>query len=839
MDFEIYHPWILTALPAAVLLARFARRSLDPLPPARRRASVILRGLLYALIILAMADIRWLARTREEAVVWLVDVSRSVEMEAVEMFARFREQTPGGVFAKEAIVAFAGKARPADTAAALRKLPRHELEPRHTRLREALLFAQASAPPGRAKTVVLFSDGRSTQPAAGHGQNLAGPETRIHTFKVSPPDRPEVLVREVRAPPRVKEAEPFQVETEILSSEETPARIKIFRNGALAKEETVSLRKGPNRFSFLQKIKEDKLAEFTVAVEPERDTLADNNRLSALTQTAGISKALLVTDRPEQSRFLAWALKQEGILLDVRPATGAPTSLGDLQNYGLLIVDNVPATEMTRAQLELWAAYVRDFGGGFLMLGGGQAFGLGGYYRTPAEDILPVKVDYEKQRDEPALALVLVLDKSGSMTGVKIEMAKEAAKAAVELLSPSDFSGVAAFDSQSFWAADLRRVADKYALIQLISSIQAGGGTDMSPAMEMAYRQLSYCPAKLKHVILLTDGQSQPGPFHEITSRMAQEGITVSSVGVGQGADVKLLEQISRWGNGRFYYTEDPNRIPQIFAKETMTAAKSAIKEMPFQPRAVKRGDFLRGIDFDSAPFLYGYVQTESKPTAEVWLATEKGDPLLCTWRYGLGQAGAFASDARNRWAVEWLQWEGYGPFWAQVCRRLTRSESLRPFPASFAAGPDRLRLTVEAVDKNGEIQTGLKGKARLLGPEGQSHETEMRNPLPGQFTAAWPITREGNYHVEAELADAEGNVINRQYLTAAAGYPEEFLLEPPDEAALKELAASSGGLYNPSWQDLKNAPGREARQEFEWWPWLAGLAAGLFLADVALKRWP
>ena len=640
MSFELTHPSPLFALAGLALIVWWHRRTLAPFSPRapvrephpsqhdlRARGPRAHRAALDAA---AARDARH----------WLVDLEPQRRQCGAGVAKRL---TAGATGVKsQSWIAFAGKASLAKDSKTLAELAPPTLQDDRTDLAGALKFAEASFPLGYAKTVVLFSDGQETSgDITAELDQLQRAGVRVHTVLATPPDRPEVLVRSVSAPRQVKEDEPFRVNAEIVANREMDAEVEIFKSGARVAVKMEKLKPGTNRFEFTQSVKgEERLSEFTVQVRAKDDTLADNNVASTFVQSEGKSKALLLADKPEQARYLALALRQEGILLDVRPATGAPTELGDLQNYDLVLIDNVPATDLNRAQMQLFASYVRDFGGGLLMLGGDQAFGLGGYYQTPVEEVLPVRCDFEKEQENPSLGLVLVIDRSGSMSGDKMEMAKDAAKAAVELLSARDYVGVVAFDHEAFWVADIQLAVDRGGVQQRIAAIQAGGGTNIAPGLEMAFSKLSGTPAKLKHVILLTDGVSTPGPFYELTSQMVQEHITVSAVAVGSDADTKLLEQIAGWGNGRYYFTDNPQSIPQIFARETMTASKSAIQEAPFLPVPVRSADFLAGVNFETAPFLLGYVTTKLKPTAESWLVTERGEPLLATWRYGLGQAG-------------------------------------------------------------------------------------------------------------------------------------------------------------------------------------------------------
>jgi Ca-activated chloride channel family protein len=831
-------PWALLGLLLLPLFWWWGRSSLVTAPVGRKRLSLAARAMIFTLIVIALSDPRWQAFTKDLHVIWLVDASRSVDGEGAKKAAELHKAA-GNHAANESWIAFGGRGVNVTGPDKLAEISPESVNDRETNLAGALKLAEASFPPGKVKTIALVTDGSQTLGDAGAAAaSLKNAGVKVRAFTAAPPDKPEVLVRAVNAPRQVRSEEPFRVEVEVSSNRETEAEISVFRNGVKVGSRQERLKPGANPLEFTQSLRGDeRLVELSAEVKPVQDTIADNNRSSAIVQTEGLSKVLLIADKPEQARYLAWALKQEGIVLDARPATGAPTTLADLQNYDLVILDNVPATSLTLDQMNLLSTYVRDFGGGLLMTGGDQAFGLGGYYRTPVEEILPVRCDFEKEKETPSLGIVFVIDRSGSMSGEKIEMAKEAAKAALELLSDRDYAGVVAFDNEAFWVADLQSASDKGGISQKISSISEGGGTNLAPGMELALQALRSSPAKLRHAILLTDGVSTPGPFYELATQMAGEKITVSTVAVGEDADGQLLEQIAQWGSGRYYLALDPRTVPQIFAKETMTASKSAIQEAPFVPVPVRPADFLGGLNFDRAPFLLGYVTTRHKPTAEVWLGSEKGEPLLATWRYGLGQAGAWTSDARNRWAVEWLRWEGFGKFWAQLVRKLARSEAVRRFPMTLEREGADFVLRADTVDALGRFVGGLDGEATVSAPDGSQLKLPLEKIAPGRYEARWPANQPGAWHAQAVFS-RKSEAVERQALSAAAGYPAEFLPRAPDEALLGRLAAETGGTLNGPAEEIWTDD-RRAAQEKELWPWLATLALVLFLADVALRRWP
>jgi len=851
---EFMHPWALALAPLAAFLVWQARRTLAPLSTRRRRASLAARLILFFLLVLALSDPRWLGITREQSVAFLVDTSDSVRASAITAATKTAGKLPPRLTAALSArdpdasrwFAFAGSTRVVAGPAAFKEFDRRPLVPSRTDLASALRLAHASLPAERVRSIVVFTDG-VTEPAAWDSllASLAADDIRVIPVTVTPPDDPEALVRALRAPARVRQREPFRISTDVTSNRAQPATLRVFRNGILVQSSPVKLNVGSNHFEFTQVIESDALAEYILRVEARDDTFADNNELTTLVRAEGEPRVLLITDVPAQARYLSQALKQEGIRLDIRPARGAPLALGDLQNYALLILDNVSAVELGAPRLKLYASYVTDFGGGLLMLGGDQSFGLGGYHRTPIDEVLPLRSDFQADEEAPSLGLVLIIDKSGSMSGERIEMARAAAAGAVDLLTPKDYAGIVIFDNDASWAAEIQPVVDRHDFRRRIASIEADGGTNLSPAMDLAYRGLAPVPAKLKHVIILSDGQSDPGNILELASQMAQAGMTVSTVGLGEGIDVDMLTEIARRGNGRYYYTANSQDVPQILAKETVTAAKSALQEFPFAVRRARDAGFLAGIDFASAPFLYGYVRTELRPTAELWLATERGEPLLATWRHGLGRAGAFTSDARARWAAEWLRWDGYGRFWVQTVRHLMRTDAAAPFAVNVTPEPgadgNGFRITLDAVDPAGDFVTNASGRVLVLDPTGESRSLDFAPAGPGRFTVRVPAPARGNHHFDFRLdstAFPDGAV--RAYAAAAPSFPDEYKLSPPDTALLDRIAAATHGVRDPAdLAALLAADPRTARHEHPLWPWLTAAALLSFLIDVSLKRLP
>jgi Ca-activated chloride channel family protein len=830
---ELTDPAWLAALIALPPVIYYFIRSLVDFPRWQRVVSLVTRLVILSLLVLALAGLTLVRPTHEQYVVFAIDQSLSVGEEAKkEVDAFLKQALPHQGANRVAFVPFAAApALPGD------RPPEGEagLDRQGTDLSAAIEAAAGSSPPSYVPRIVLLSDGNQTQNDALRAALRA--EVPISTVPLKTRSDPEVQVSQVIVPAQVREGEPFYVEVVIDGNHDDEGLIEVYRGAHKVVGERRPLKKGENRLRFQQSITDERLAEYTVRVSGlKQDTLLDNNAESGLIFTAGKPRVLLVESDPKLAQHFAWAMEQEEIQVDVRPPEGMPDGLADLQNYELVVLSNVPATALSQRQMDMARTYVQDLGGGLMMLGGEQSFGLGGYYKTVLEEILPVRSDFEKEKEKPSLAMVLVIDKSGSMGGEKIELAKEAAKSAAELLGGSDKLGVIAFEGETFWISELQPASNKGRIIDDISRLEAGGGTNMYPAMEEAFAALQTTVAKLKHVIILTDGISAPGDFEGIANDMATARITISAVGVGNGADEQLLEEIARIGQGRYYFTDDPGSIPQIFAKETVTASKSAIDEQPFLPQVVRPSQALSDIDFQAAPFLLGYVMTRVKPTSELVLASEKGDPLLAWWRYGLGMTVAFTSDAKSRWAAEWLSWPGYGKFWAQLVRHAMRKSETKGVLVDVKQQGRRATVTVDAIDAAGRYLNQADTDLTVIDPQLGNRKLPMTQTAPGRYTASFDTPQSGAYHMELAQKQ-QGTVTYRQSRGLMVGYADELRLRPTNEALLKSLAEVSGGVYNPAPGDVFAETDRTAQRTTPLWPYLLMVAASLLVLDVALRR--
>jgi uncharacterized membrane protein len=479
---------------------------------------------------------------------------------------------------------------------------------------------------------------------------------------------------------------------------------------------------------------------------------------------------------------------------------------------------------------------VRDLGGGFFMIGGDQSFGPGGYYKTPVEETLPVSLDVRQKKHFPSLAIVLVIDKSGSMSGRKMELALEAASATVEFLSERDSVGVVAFDSEAMGVVNLTKVEDKRAITDRIRSIQAAGGTNMHPGIRMAYEWLQGSDAQLKHIIVLSDGQSEEGDFRGIAQSARNAGMTLSAVAIGEDADRQTMKFIADTGGGRFYATDDAESLPRIFTREAFLASRATIIEEPFVPRHVRPTQATSGVDWNSAPMLGGYVGTAERDSvsspAITSLISDKDDPVYAEWQYGLGRAGAFTSDAKPRWAAGWMNWPGFGQFWTQAFRDVLRREGASDLAARVEIDSGRGRIAVEAMAADGRFRNNLRLGAHIVAPDLSTSDIRLDQTAAGRYEASFAATSRGAYLVS--VIEEGGGM---QSTGAVNSYSPEFSIASSDANLLAVVSEATGGslLSGEAWDLFERRQTRTRPREV--WEMLVLMALLLLPVDVGVRR--
>ena len=725
------------------------------------------------------------------------------------------------------------------------------LDRESTDIEAALQAGLAQIGDRRQGRLLLLSDGNENRgDSARLIPLLRSQRTQVWTLPVSLAGaRNEVFVSDVNVPRQVDSAEAFRVTGKIESMGAAQARIKLLRDGSVTAERELQLKGGVNEIGFRESLTERGSHSYELLVEAEDDTLGENNVLQGVVEVRGAPSVLLLSSESQAQRFLGRVLRAQGFAVTEARAESAVLGLAELSSYDLVVLDNVPAFHLTHAKMENIEAYVRDLGGGVLVVGGAQSYGAGGYFRTPLERILPVDMRPPARVDLPHVALLFVLDKSGSMDigaegGTKLELAKAAVMAAADIMNPNDQVGILAFDAAWDWTVPFRAIGKGEWVNDKLAALRSDGGTDMYKALIEARRVMTEKEAAIKHVIVLSDGLTDKADFQSLIQEMARANVTVSTVSVGGDSDAKLMSEIARVGKGRGYVTLDPRTIPQIFTTETLLISRDLLVERTFAPRVEVQTGPLRGITQGSLPQLRGYVLTYPKQRAEL-LMKAGDDPLLVSWRHGLGRVAAFTSDLSGRWGREWVTWQGL-PRWAgQLARDTMRQVREARVRADFNAEGEGVRLVTDFVSEDGRFMNHLKLRANITAPDRSTQRIALTQGAAGRYEAKFTPAGRGIHLVtlfaEGEAGEAPAFVMTLPYV---APYPKEYRELKPNLKLLGRLAEETGGemldpenlpaglkrLYTPSQDAL---PGRET-----WWP-LALIGLLLFLADLVMRSWP
>ncbi|RYG21004.1 VWA domain-containing protein, partial [bacterium] len=493
-------------------------------------------------------------------------------------------------------------------------------------------------------------------------------------------------------------------------------------------------------------------------------------------------------------------------------------------------------------QMKLVQSAIRDAGVGFAMVGGEDSFLPGGWYGTPVAEALPVDLNIRQRKSFPSTSVAIMVDASGSMGMIedgfpKIRLAAQAAEQTVKLLSPMDRVAVAGSSDGIEFVVPMQKLSDKAAVATQLRKLDInGGGIYIRPTMDKAESILNAETTKVRHHILLADGNDSEdqGGALGVALRMRENKITTSVVSIGDGKDVAFLKQLAAAGGGRFYLAKRAGQLPAIFTQDTAIMSRSAIEEGAFLPRMVAGEEILRGID--GTPPLLAYCLTDRRPLARTSMLTKKDDPLLASWQYGLGTSLAFTSDATARWARNWVGWPGYDAFWSQAARAIGRRATQNRYQATVGQEAGKGLIELSATDSLGNPVTNNEATVRVATPIGGSREVTLTQSAPGRFQGSFDAEEIGSYLVTVAEPDRKGGMLTRTTATGIA-YPAEYRTVNPNRPLLARLGETTGGkgLTKPE-EALRPArdPGRSIT---ELWPMLLMAAAILLPIDVGVRR--
>lgn len=835
-------------------------------------AGLVVRSLILACVVFALAGAQSVAWTDRLSVVFLVDASDSVGAAGRDRAAAFIRESLAAMRLGDsalsrhqaAIVLFGADAWIERGMSSFRDLAPFSVRVRTagTNIENAIRLGLSLFPPDAAKRLVLISDGKQTAGDAETAARLARAlNVRLDVVPLQSVAGIDAAIERVDAPQRASIGQTIPLEVVVRSNAAMQAQLTVFSGPQVVAQQAVHLLSGENVFTLRVSATQTGFSAFRVQLIPDVDTIRQNNALSASVIVDGKPRVLLVSNPPspgadgaagvDETIALKAALTAADIDYDESAPRSMPAAIQSLAAYQAIVLVNVPARDLSPRAMFSLQSYVRDIGGGLVVVGGPSSYGVGGYFRTPLEETLPVDTQVKDPRRFPSVAMAIVMDKSGSMSaqegGVsKMRLAAEAAARSVELINDDDEITIIGYDTELVDQIGPFAGRDRQRFIPDILRIApGGGGIYVYESLVEARRVLSQSDKRSRFIILLADGsdaESQSGA-RDLARQMHAEDITLSVVAIGDGSDVPFLKEIARIGGGRFHLTNQAANLPTIFTEETALAQRSYVVEQMVFPKAGAGSPMLSGIE--TIPALLGYVATTPKPAAQVILWANQTDPLLAAWQYGLGRAVAFTSDAAGRWGRLWVEWEAFPRFWAQVTRWTILERPDTTLQARVMQDGDLTTIVVDALADETQTDPDLNLVATLIDSAGNSQQVALLQVQPGRYEGQTWLSEPGAYFVRIESAasfttttDASTGSAERIHTLAwVKPYSSEYVPGPGAEDALLAWASAGGGgvLAQPADAFRLDAPAAASRTEL--FPWLLAIAVCLLPFDIGMRR--
>lgn len=813
--------WLLAIawLPLAWILFEWRR--------TQRKLGLVLKAVSFTAILLALAEPRLILQETKVALAVLVDTSASssaADLDHASQLAKTISAARGRHWMR--VIPFARSTRDltaGEQQNTFRLMPTSGEAGRATDLEAAVREAIASLPAGMVPRVALISDGKenkgSIARAAWQAQQLGIP---IDTFALAGRAMPALRLESVSLPSLAFTGEQFPIDVVVSSPSAGPAQVELSAEGKPLGQSQVNLARGENSLRLHASMNTPGALDIAVAIRAGALGEVRFDQAVVLRQP----KVLYVSQDPaaEDSHFPATLAAAQ---FDVQRSSDLGTA--HLNDYQLVIFNNWDLEAIPANGKQALETYVKQ-GGGLLVIGGERnLYKENKTVEDPLERTLPAKL--APPRSPEGTAVVLIIDKSSSMEGRKMELARVAAIGVVENLRPVDQVGVLIFDNSFEWAVPIRRAEDKTLIKRLISGITPDGGTQIAPALTEAYRRIRPVNATYKHIVLLTDGISEEGDSVTLAKEAEAQKVTISTVGLGQDVNRNYLERVASSAGGKSYFLTEPQGLEQILLRDVLEHTGTTTVERPLAPEVLKHAEILNDVGMESAPMLKGYVRFTSKPSAETILQLDRHDPLLARWQYGLGRSAVFASDAKTRWAADWVSWKGYDKFWTNLCRDLLpRAQSGEASVNYDSANGD---LVVEYRLGRGVPEPDKIPDLYAFGPGGFQQPVPVKKVAAGTFRGRLPIgARQGLFRVRT----AEES---RAFPETGLYRPEAELADyGSNEALLKQVAAFTGGRFEPDPAAVFSGGGRSIASSLQLWPGLLGLAVLLSLAELVMRKW-
>ncbi len=838
----LLHPEMLML---GILALPFLRRSYW-----RRPGILVLRLLVLFALLLVLAEPEQQGREEGRDLILVLDRSQSMPASALQ---QAREVSQTLIAKKEAwdrvgLMTFGRKPKVerVQDAGFRWSDPIKSIDDDATDLARALDRAQDMVPPGKPASILLFTDGEYTgvDPiASAYRARRRG--IRIDVLPAESRGLFDTAIEEFGLPGEVAIQEPFRFSAWIRADKPGKTSFRLLRNGKAFASGSTELRRGLNRLVFRDRLSEPGLVEYSLQIQNPQDQVPENDRARAVLRVRGAFRVLCLSPGGREGR-LSRSLRASGLEVAIADPKSLHLSLARLTGFRAVILENVPAEDLSPGSLVNLARYVRHLGGGLLMTGGQASFGRGGYHRSAVEEALPVTMEIRKEQRRYAVAMSIALDRSGSMarpiaTGqTKMEMANLGTMAAIDLLGSQDSISVLAVDSAPHVVLEQQQVEDAAALSEKVGRIESmGGGIYVYEALRAAAEQIRKAPQGSKHILLFSDAadSEQPGDSENFVRLLYKGGVTLSVIGLGtkRDKDAALLETLAKLGGGRCTFVDDAMELERAFATETIQMARSSTVEETTRIQTLPSLLAIGRLEKLSYPPLGGYSIAYSSPRAEVALLSmdDQKAPLLSFWQHGVGRSAAFLGEADGKLSGGLAQWKGYGDFFATLVRWVAGSEARDEVFAEIHREGHEAVIDIE-VEKG---RAGFLGQLelRLLDAQGKEGTLLLRRIDALRVQARFPLSRSGHYLPSLKV----GKDRFLRLPPIALPYSPEFEPRADPRAArrvLRDITELTGGQLLPSTDQIlagtREGPGRQSLTI----PLLL-LTLLFFLFEIAVRR--
>ena len=712
-----------------------------------------------------------------------------------------------------------------------------------TNFEDAISKALTLIPGDYSGRLVVLTDGKETRgDIARMGQAISTSRVEFLTMLYEDEETPDTYIDNVSLPSYLHPGDKYAITVLVESNYDTDAVITLYNGSAQTASNSVHLNRGSNRFVFSAQVDADTdsgaMENLRVQVQAPGDTCPENDSFSAYSVVEASPKILLISGQGTNVSEFVSVLNAAGCDYHVVSALNAPDNINAMLAYKAIIIADTYIDELPVGFLENLETYVKDYGCGFVCCGGEESFALGGYRDTVLETVLPVDMQPRNINEIPSMAMVMVIDHSGSMIsesmdyGVSnLDIAIRAATVAVDNLRDSDYVGVLTFDDRYEWQVELREADDKADIKDAITHINEGGGTAIKPALLEACEAISKSEASIKHVILLTDGMGETDNFQDVIDAYTADGITLSTVAVGRDSDTQLLERLADGCSGRYYYSDLVSDIPKIFAREVFLGSDSFIQNGVFSLKVQKNHELTNNLFTDGWPVLYGYIASTPKTASiPVIVSDDKENPILTVWQYGLGRTVAWNSDITGEWSGAFSGEDDYVQMWKRVVDYSTGNVDMGEDRVDVMTAGERTEITYQTDD----YESGTEILVTMINPQGESTEEKLHATAPGKYTAQLSTPQTGLYHFNIRRSE-DGEM--KSYLTTAAAvqFSDEYKFDVSTDSYLKFVEQYGRLITEQDTVFTRISTG--ARESYPLTNWLILLAICLFVADVAMRR--